>query len=412
MLALLSMGLAAVTSLAAMTTSLPNAADKERTFGEDAAFLGKYQKTIVLASKDGNAKIAIVPAYQGRVLTSTARGDAGTSFGFIKHDLVESGKFIPKINPFGGEDRFWLGPEGGQFAIFFKKGQEFSIKDWQTPPAIDTEAYSVVKQDDSSVTFQHNASFTNYTGTTLDVKIDRVVRLVSRGDAMKDLKLPTSSEGKTDWVAYESINTITNTGKAAWTKETGMLSIWILGMFKPSADAVVILPFKAGPESELGPVVNDAYFGKVPSDRLKIGEKAMFFKADGQMRSKIGISPKRALPTIGSYDPSRNVLTLVTYTLPGNTNDYVNSMWEQQKFPFAGDAVNSYNDGASEPGGKPFGPFYELETSSPAAALAPGKTLTHTNRTIHIEGAKADLDAIAKATLGVGLDEAMKALAK
>lgn len=138
----------------------------------------------------------------------------------------------------------------------------------------------------------------------------------------------------------------------------------------------------------------------------------MFFKADGQMRTKIGVSPRRALPTIGSYDPSRNVLTLVTYTLPGTTNDYVNSMWETQKEPFGGDAVNSYNDGASEPGGKPFGPFYELETSSPAAALAPGKTLTHTHRTIHIEGNKADLDPIARKTLGVSLDEITSALKK
>ncbi|MGE3110129.1 MAG: DUF6786 family protein [Phycisphaerales bacterium] len=388
-------------------------AETERTFGQDAAFLAKHQPgTIVLASKDGLAKIAVVPAYQGRVLTSTAGGDPGTSFGFIKYDLVESGRFVDKINPFGGEDRFWLGPEGGQFAIFFRKGQEFSLKDWQTPPAIDTEAYTVVAQDDSSVTFEHAASFTNYSGTALDVKIHRVVRLLGRGDAMKDLKLPTSAEGKTDWVAYESVNTITNTGTNPWTKDTGMLSVWILGMFKPSADAVVAIPFRPGPESTLGPVVNDAYFGKVPSDRLKITDTALFFRADGQMRTKIGVSPRRALPTIGSYDPSRRVLTLVTYTLPGNTTDYVNSMWEHQKDPFGGDAVNSYNDGPSEPGAKPFGPFYELETSSPAAALAPGKSLTHTHRTVHIQGSKADLDPIARAVLGIGLDEMTRAFSK
>jgi hypothetical protein len=28
---------------------------------------------------------------------------------------------VPHINVFGGEDRFWLGPEGGQFSIFFAK---------------------------------------------------------------------------------------------------------------------------------------------------------------------------------------------------------------------------------------------------------------------------------------------------
>lgn len=387
--------------------------EKERTFGEDAAFLAKHQKTIVLASGDGLAKIAIVPAYQGRVLTSCASGDSGTSFGFIKYDLVESGAFQDKINPFGGEDRFWLGPEGGQFAIFFKKGDEFSLKDWKTPAPIDTEAFKVTSQTNTSVTFQHDASFTNFSGYTLDVKIDRVVKLLDGAAVRKELQVAGSAE-RTKWVAYESVNTITNTGKAAWTKDTGMLSVWILGMFKPSADAVVVIPFKAGSDDALGPIVNDSYFGKVPSDRLKVGDNAIFFKADGQMRTKIGVSPRRALPTIGSYDPARNVLTLVTYTLPADTNDYVNSMWEMQKDPFAGDAVNSYNDGApaDEPNGKPFGPFYELETSSPAAALAPGKSLTHTNRTVHIEGSRADLDVIARATLGVGLDEALRSLPK
>lgn len=34
----------------------------------------------------------------------------------------------------------------------------------------------------------------------------------------------------------------------------------------------------------------------------------------------------------------------------------------------------------------PLGPFYELETSSPAAALNPGESLRHIQRTIHIKG--------------------------
>lgn len=402
----------------APTTPTPPATS-ERTFGEDAAFLAKHQKTIVLSSKDGRAKIAVVPAYQGRVLTSTAGGDGGTSYGFIKYDLIESGAIQEKINPVGGEDRFWLGPEGGQFAIFFKKGDEFSLKDWKTPAAIDTEAYAVVAQDESSVTFTHGASFTNYSGFALDVKIHRVVRLLENEAVKADLGSTARSDGAS-WVAYESVNTITNTGKAAWTEETGMLSVWILGMFKPSAEAVVVIPYKPGSEEKLGPVVNDSYFGKVPADRLVVGEKAIFFKADGQMRSKIGVSPRRAMPTIGSYDPARNVLTLVTYTLPVERttkgvelrHPYVNSMWEIQKEPFAGDAVNGYNDGASKPGEAPFGPFYELETSSPAAALKPGESLTHTSRTVHIEGTPEQLDAIAIKALGVSLETIRSALKK
>ena len=32
------------------------------------------------------------------------------------------------MNVFGGEDRFWLGPEGGQFALYFKAGDPFDLR--------------------------------------------------------------------------------------------------------------------------------------------------------------------------------------------------------------------------------------------------------------------------------------------
>ncbi len=51
---------------------------------------------------------------------------------------------------------------------------------------------------------------------------------------------------------------------------------------------------------------------------------------------------------------------------------------------FSGDAVNSYNDGPID--GKQMGKFYEIESSSPAAALAPGTSMQHIHRTIHLKG--------------------------
>ena len=50
------------------------------------------------------------------------------------------------------------------------------------------------------------------------------------------------------------------------------------------------------------------------------------------------------------------------------------------------------------PGAKALGPFYEMESSSPAAALAPGASMAHTHRTIHLSGSKDGLDAIALPT--------------
>ena len=53
--------------------------------------------------------------------------------------------------------------------------------------------------------------------------------------------------------------------------------------------------------------------------------------------------------------------------------------------------INSYNDGPTEDGGKPLGPFYELETSSPALSLNAGESGTHIQRTFHFEGKEVDL---------------------
>ena len=100
------------------------------------------------------------------------------------------------------------------------------------------------------------------------------------------------------------------------------------------------------------------------------------------------------------------MLTIVKYNQPdASATDYVNSMWELQKEPYAGDVVNSYNDGPPSPGAKPLGPFYELETSSPALALAAGKSAEHVQETYHFEGERAKLDALSQTLLGASLDE-------
>jgi hypothetical protein len=150
----------------------------------------------------------------------------------------------------------------------------------------------------------------------------------------------------------------------------------------------------------------------VPPDYLVVKDNVLFFRGDGTRRGKIGISPARSLGLAGSYDADGKVLTLVMCTVPARHEGYVNSMWEIQKEPFAGDALNSYNDGSPEPGKPPMGPFYELETSSPAAALKPGASIQHVQRTIHLTGPHATLDAIARAKLGAGLAEITAAFGK
>jgi hypothetical protein len=377
------------------------------TFGEDVNFLRHHTDVIVLSDDSGKARLAVAPAYQGRVMTSTAQGEKGMSFGWINKELIASGKRQQHINAYGGEERFWMGPEGGQFAIYFAKGVPFDFEHWQVPAVIDTEPFEVVSRSRESASFRKQTHLANWSGTEFKIQIDRTVRLMSSKEA--GAKLGIEEMNAVDVVAYQAESKITNTDASPWKKETGLLSIWILSMFTPSDKTTVVVPFNAGTEEALGPKVNDTYFGKVPADRLVVKDSVLFFKCDGKHRSKIGLSPKRAKPVLGSYDAANKALTIVQYTKPEGASDYVNSMWQQQEKPYAGDVANSYNDGPNDEG-KIMGPFYEIESSSPAVELKPNESVSHTHRVFHFTGAEKELDKIAGVTLGVTLDEIKSAL--
>jgi len=368
-------------------------------YGYNRDFLRKHTRIIELKNK--NAAVAIAPDWQGRVMTSTQDGDGGLSFGWINRELIASGKLSKHINAFGGEERIWLGPEGGQFSIFFPKGKDFVYDNWQTPQFIDSEPWDVVSSDKASASFLTRVSVVNYSGTRFDLQVERKIVLLDEAELTKETGI--SSEGLKS-VAYRSENVLTNKGAAEWKKETGLLSVWMLGMFTPSPSVVIVIPVKDGGERSLGVKVNDNYFGKISSNRLKVEGNHIFFRADGKSRGKIGIPPLRSAGVMGSYDSDSNILTLLFCKLPSGTTDYVNSAWKLQDNPYSGDAFNSYNDGPLADGTQ-MGPFYELETSSPAAALAAGKSLTHSQVTVHITGDRNLLDKIAVKTLGVSLKE-------
>lgn len=368
------------------------------TFGYDLEFLQAYHDDLIVLGKEAQGpQLILSPAYQGRVMTSSAEGLQGTSYGWINYDLIASGKKTAHINPVGGEERFWLGPEGGQFSIYFKKGNAFDFEHWYVPKELDTEPFNVLSATDNEARFEKEMHLENYAGTRLDLMVNRSVRLLERHtiDSMLGIRLPADIK----IVGFESDNQIRNIGKMAWTKQSGLLSIWILSMLNASDQTVVVIPYN---QKGNGPVVTDDYFGKVPADRLRIRDGLLFFKADAHYRSKIGLSPGRARPLAASYDAERNMLTLAQFTLQEGVNDYVNSLWKQQDNPFNGDAVNAYNDGPIE--GKQMGKFYELESSSPAAALLPGQTIQHLHRTIHLKGSKAALNTLTQHFFGLDVD--------
>lgn len=389
------------------------------TYQDDLALLKRHTEIIELVS--GDARVAIAPAWQGRVMTSTATGTGGSGFGWINPEVIAQGikpeaersGLARHIHVFGGEERLWFGPEGGPFALFFppKVGQTF--ENWKTPAAIDTEPFEVSgTPTGTSAGFTRTFRLQNRAGSTFDMQVKRSISLTPADQLAKILggEIPQTVRS----VAYTTENTVKNSGDKPWTRETGAPSIWLLGMFNPTPKTTITIPFISGDKATLGPIANTGYFGEIPENRIKPADSVLFFKGDGKERGKIGIPPKRSKGIAGSWQADSGTLTLALIQPsenPAAANwPYVDSQWKEDVDPFGGDVINSYNDGPPEPGAKPLGPFYELETSSPALFLKPGESHTHTQTTVHLTGDRAALDAIARRTMGAGLDTIEKAL--
>jgi hypothetical protein len=381
----------------------------EKNFGEDLAFLNEHLDTVVLRNSDG-AAVVVVPAFQGRTMTSTANGEDGKSYGYINYDAIKSDKVDSQINLYGGEDRVWVSPEGGQNSIFFDPGVEMTFENWRTPPEIDSHAFTIQNQKRNSISLSKDALFTNWSGTKFRVQIDRTVKLLDRRSAGK---LLDADLAKLQLVAHESHNTLVNRGTKQWQPETGLIGVWMICMSKPAPTATLVVPFKTSDEEATDSLSNEDivtanYFGELDESRLKVdrNNSLLFFRGDGQLRSKLGINPKRAMPILGSWDRDRQVFSVIQFNLPESApHGYNNNFWEIQDDPYAGDAVNCYNDGVNDSGSNMGdGGFYEMETISPALALSPDEGYTHIHRTFRMEGDRADLSAVAEKLFGVDLN--------
>lgn len=366
------------------------------SFGYDLAFLQKHDSVIVL--KSVNAQVIVSAKYQGKVFTSTADGMEGPSFGWINYNAFTANT-DPHINAYGGENRLWLGPEGGKFSLFFPKDAKMEFANWKTPAAFDTEPWQVMEYDARSARLQKDMQLVNYAGTSFNIRVGRSITIMERLQVNAMLNIVTD-DTTIKVVGYQSLNRLTNNGQQPWTEATGMPCLWMLDMFNPSPTTVVVIPFKAGMTAK--PVTTD-YFGEIPADRLKLDSSILFFKADGKKRSKLGIHPLAAKNIAGSYDAEKKILTITLFDIDNNA-PYLNQEWNTTKPPFSGDAVNSYNDGPLEDGNQ-LGPFYELESVSPAAFLQPGESLYHNHSVFHFTGDEKALDVIAQKLLGTSIEQ-------
>ena len=368
-------------------------------FSEEVGFLQRhYVDPIVLRNSDGACLVASA-ALQGRVMTSAFAEDE-PGFGWINRELISSVQRTAHINAFGGEERLWIAPEGGQFSLYFPPKSPFEFEYWQVPPGLDSDVWDTTAVRESTVTFSHHFTHRNWSGFEKNVALRRTVTLLERAGIEARFGIGI---GNLHAVGYESENTLSNAGSTEWNEENGPLAAWILGMFPASAATMVIAPFH--PEAE-GPVVRDDYFGRIPDDRLRVDSRRgrILFRADGLCRGKLGLSGGRTTGVLAAFDAASGTLTLVQTAEPRRGARYAASSWEFQSDPLHGDAVNAYNDGPQADGGK-LGAFFELESSSPAGFLQPGDSLVHVQRTCHLSGDRRELDQVAEALLNGPLSD-------
>ncbi|MDX9948418.1 MAG: hypothetical protein RBS38_13740, partial [Bacteroidales bacterium] len=338
---------------------------------------------------------------QAKVFTSTSNGPDGASLGFVNHDVLNSDVPDEHMNGYGGENRFWLGPEGGQYSIFFEPGSEQVFNNWHTPKAIDVEPWDVKEALSTEVSLAKDMELLNYQGNILMISADRKIKLLSSGQVEQELEVQLPEA--INVVAYSTINKITNLNDYKWDEKTGTVCIWMLDMFNPSDSAVTVVPYKEGDEKELGIIATTGYFGEIPSDRIRYENGILCLKTDGKYRSKLGMSAGRTKAIAGNYDPICKRLTIITFDADP-TAIYLNQAWNPDSDPLEGDALNAYNDGPLEDGSI-MGPFLELESCSPAAFLKPGESLSHRHNVFHFTGGEASLSPICEKLLGVSLEK-------
>ena len=343
--------------------------------------------------QDGPSMIAVSPAYQGRVFTSTANGLKGRSYGWINWELIDNQEHITNIAYLGGESRLWFGPERGKFSFFFPKGKPQIDEFMSLPPDMNRKTFEVVQRTDRSITVQGDMKLRNASDFVFELGIERTVRLLTRPEIEQSLSIRLN--GQIQHVGFSAETHVTNHGYKAFSRDSGLVAIWELGCMLTTPDNIVIIPL-----SDPNGIVN-SYFNPV-GDRMKIADGVVYYRADALGMNKIGIPPSYCTDIMGSYSPSANQLNIVTFSFDQDSL-YVNSIPDHTD-PYGGDVVNIFNGEVNDKMNWNF-PFYEFESSSSARELDPNEKVVHTQTTYHFEGKLMDLDRIAQEVLGISLEE-------
>jgi hypothetical protein len=356
---------------------------------------------LVLTAPNTSGAVLVAPGLVGRVLCSTFDCGSGGTNGWINEVAIRRGKVDPVFNNFGGEERIWFAPEGGPFGLMFGR-KESVFENYCVQPGMSALDYEVAESRPTSVLLRADLTLENGVGTRFDLHVDRRISLM--GSCPYTLGIP----GRTEVVAFQTENTVTNTG-AGWARTGGTLAIWCLGQFLEHRRLSIIVPAHPATDSESSPATVDEYFkdfcigGVFPSVRRVDWGEFVLLRADGKVRGKVGIKRDRATGRLGSYNPDDTHLIIVDHDFYPEL-EYTSGYWRQYENPFDGDALSVYIDGPEWSGG-PEGVSYELETMSPALFLRSGDAFTYRNRTFHIRGDGESVGQVCRRSLGPTLDQ-------
>lgn len=371
------------------------------TFGEAVQLLQDMKNEIIILRGDREEKQVLVsPQMVGRVMVSTMHGLRGDILGWVNRPAVEAGPNDPNFNNYGGEERIWLGPDGTQRGLFFKD-TDFTWESFRIPQPMSVQPFETlgVSADGKSVAMRTRWEPHNLMGTAFRVEIRRTVSILEA--------CPYANEfgADVDFVGFQSDNTVINVSDRPILRETGPLTVWLLGHYLPHKRCIVIVPFQPGPEAKLGPPLRDEFVkffcigSKVPANLRWYGNDYALIKADCATRCKFGIGRPRAIGRSGSMDLDTNELVIVDNDFYPEM-DYATNYWRKADDLFDGDAVNICIDGpAGEEGpvfSEPDNMAYEIENVSPALFLHPGQSYVSRARTFRLRGKQEAIDAICR----------------
>lgn len=387
-------------------TALKNDDAELWSFGQDLSFFSKYGVETMILSQ-GDSTIAVSPALQARVMTSSFDGSKGPSLGWINRVQLAFKKADFQKIQLGGEDRFWVGPQGGDFSIFFTGGALINESNWKIPAFLASEPWNLVGRNAYRAKFEKLAEFENNKGTKFKIKAEREISVLNRkhvGDVL-GIQIPES----VDMVAFQSFNKLTNLGDKRWTPEGGLLNISTQSCFNANRKTYTFIPYRAGEPAKFGDIVRDNFFDVVASqndgNRLVIDPSFIKYKTDGRGLGSIGISPLRSEGIALSYDEVNSILTVIIYIKPADMRSYLPASWRRASDQFDGDAITIFNNGATGGSNAPADAYYEISTYSPALSLEAGKSQFHLQRTFHFHGSEYDLGLISYKLAGISIGQ-------